>query len=85
MIGARSRYLAFSVCRLQSEKSWGSRRCFGVCGKHVGGAWNAARPCRSSFVVRAIKALFFVAFYFRRIRNRRIPCGTRALDKGQFR
>jgi hypothetical protein len=23
MIGARSRYLAFSVCRHQSEKSWG--------------------------------------------------------------
>ena len=58
MIGARSRYLAFSVCRHQSEKSWGSRRCFGVCGKHVGGTWNAAKPCRNSFVIRAIRALF---------------------------
>jgi hypothetical protein len=57
MIGARSRYLAFSVCRHQSEKSWGSRRCFGVCGKHVVGTRNAAKPCRNSFYGMRHRAL----------------------------
>ena len=85
MIGARSRYLAFSVRRHQSEKSWESRRCFGVCGKHVGGTWNAAKPCRNSFVVRANKASFSLSRSIFGRCTRRIPCGTGAPARGQLR